>query len=208
MIEWTQGCRLQTWDLRLGRDLTEQVPSQLVPRFAEANIFIPILLILILFIFVPKLKLFCWFCLSVTFNNAKPNLESVTRVTSLVMMTPMAVVIVATKTVVISLITEIMLIGGNRDDVLGESGEGHLDWGGRRGEGALRHCAGTQPWIYHHQSNELSCQRFSKLKSSFSQRSKQLPLFQTYGDTTHTFVERQKFNGLFLPGYKVLSIDT
>ena len=43
------------------------------------------------------------------------------------MLTPMVVVIVATKTVVISLITEIMLIGGNRDDVLGESGEGHLD---------------------------------------------------------------------------------
>merc|ERR1719273_1684402 len=26
---------------------------------------------------------------------------------------------------------------------------------------------------------------------------------QTYGDTTHTFVERQNFKGLFLPGYKV-----
>lgn len=25
---------------------------------------------------------------------------------------------------------------------------------------------------------------------------------QTYGDTTHTFVERGKYNGLFLPGYK------
>ena len=42
------------------------------------------------------------------------------------MMTPM-VVIVAKKTVVMSLMTEIMLIGGNKDDVLGESGEGHLD---------------------------------------------------------------------------------
>ena len=146
MIEWTQGCRLQTWDLRLGRDLTEQVPSQLVPRFAEANIFILILLILILFIFVPK-NFLVGFALSVTFNNAKPDLDFVTRVTSLVMMTPMVVVIVATKTVVISLITEIMLIGGNRDDVLGESGEGHLDWGGRRGQGAVCHCAGTQPWI-------------------------------------------------------------
>ena len=41
------------------------------------------------------------------------------------MMTPMVVVIVATKTV--SLMTVIMLIGGNKDDVLGESGEGHLD---------------------------------------------------------------------------------
>merc|ERR1719339_772383 len=26
---------------------------------------------------------------------------------------------------------------------------------------------------------------------------------QTYGDTTHTFVERQNYKGLFLPGYKV-----
>ena len=43
------------------------------------------------------------------------------------MLTPMVVVIVATKTVVMSLMTEIMLIGGNKDDVLGESGEGHLD---------------------------------------------------------------------------------
>ena len=67
-----------------------------------------------------------------------------TGVTSLVMMTPMVVVIVATKTVVMLLMTVIMLIGGNKDDVLGESGEGHLDGGGRRGEGALRHCAGTQ----------------------------------------------------------------
>ncbi|KAK3879229.1 hypothetical protein Pcinc_016175, partial [Petrolisthes cinctipes] len=25
---------------------------------------------------------------------------------------------------------------------------------------------------------------------------------QTYGDTTHTFVERGTYNGLFLPGYK------
>ena len=61
------------------------------------------------------------------------------------MMTPMVVVIVATKTV--SLMTVILLLGGNKDDVQGESGEGHLDGGGRRGEGALRHCAGTQPWI-------------------------------------------------------------
>ncbi|PFX14264.1 4-hydroxyphenylpyruvate dioxygenase [Stylophora pistillata] len=27
---------------------------------------------------------------------------------------------------------------------------------------------------------------------------------QTYGDTTHTFVERKEFSGLFLPGYKSL----
>lgn len=27
-------------------------------------------------------------------------------------------------------------------------------------------------------------------------------IIQTFGDTTHTFIERQKFNGLFLPGYK------
>ena len=57
------------------------------------------------------------------------------------MMTPMVVVILATKTV------DAYDHGGNKDDVLGESGEGHLDGGGRRGEGALRHCAGTQPWI-------------------------------------------------------------
>ena len=25
---------------------------------------------------------------------------------------------------------------------------------------------------------------------------------QTYGDTTHTFVERQNYKGLFLPGYR------
>ena len=36
-------------------------------------------------------------------------------------------VIVATKTVVMLLMTVIMLIGGNKDDVPGESGEGHLD---------------------------------------------------------------------------------
>ena len=58
---------------------------------------------------------------------------------------------------------------------------------------------------YHHQSNELSCR---SLNHHFCKDLKQLPLFQTYGDTTHTFVERQKFNGLFLPGYKVLSIDS
>ena len=46
------------------------------------------------------------------------------------------------------------------------------------------------------------------LNHHFRKDLKQLPLFQTYGDTTHTFVERQKYNGLFLPGYKVLSIDT
>jgi len=27
-------------------------------------------------------------------------------------------------------------------------------------------------------------------------------IIQTFGDTTHTFMERQQFNGLFLPGYK------
>ncbi|CAH1800461.1 unnamed protein product, partial [Owenia fusiformis] len=27
-------------------------------------------------------------------------------------------------------------------------------------------------------------------------------MVQTYGDTTHTFVDRSKYNGLFLPGYK------
>ena len=26
---------------------------------------------------------------------------------------------------------------------------------------------------------------------------------QTYGDTTHTFVDRSQYNGQFLPGYKV-----
>ena len=46
------------------------------------------------------------------------------------------------------------------------------------------------------------------LNHHFRKDLKQLPLFQTYGDTTHTFVERQKYNGLFLPGYKVLSIDS
>ena len=25
---------------------------------------------------------------------------------------------------------------------------------------------------------------------------------QTYGDTTHTFIERQNYKGIFLPGYK------
>ena len=25
---------------------------------------------------------------------------------------------------------------------------------------------------------------------------------QTYGDTTHTFIDRRNYNGTFLPGYK------
>ena len=58
--------------------------------------------------------------------------------------------------------------------------------------------------------NQMNChvKDFQSLNHHFRKDLKQLPLFQTYGDTTHTFVERQKFNGLFLPGYKVLSIDT
>ena len=57
--------------------------------------------------------------------------------------------------------------------------------------------------------NQMNChvKDFQSLNHHFRKDLKQLPLFQTYGDTTHTFVERQKFNGLFLPGYKVLSID-
>ena len=27
-------------------------------------------------------------------------------------------------------------------------------------------------------------------------------MVQTYGDTTHTFVDRSSYSGLFLPGYK------
>jgi 4-hydroxyphenylpyruvate dioxygenase len=27
-------------------------------------------------------------------------------------------------------------------------------------------------------------------------------MIQTYGDTTHTFVDRSNYKGLFLPGYK------
>lgn len=27
-------------------------------------------------------------------------------------------------------------------------------------------------------------------------------IIQTYGDTTHTFIERKNYNGLFLPGYQ------
>ena len=27
-------------------------------------------------------------------------------------------------------------------------------------------------------------------------------MIQTYGDTTHTLVDRSKYKGLFLPGYK------
>ena len=29
-----------------------------------------------------------------------------------------------------------------------------------------------------------------------------LATVRTYGDTTHTFVERSNYNGLFLPGFK------
>ena len=31
---------------------------------------------------------------------------------------------------------------------------------------------------------------------------------KTYGDTTHTFVEREKYNGVFLPGYQVMDVQT
>ncbi len=30
---------------------------------------------------------------------------------------------------------------------------------------------------------------------------------QTYGDTTHTFVERSDYRGLFLPGYEKLKFE-
>jgi 4-hydroxyphenylpyruvate dioxygenase len=30
---------------------------------------------------------------------------------------------------------------------------------------------------------------------------------KTYGDTTHTFVERNNYNGVFLPGYEVMDVD-
>ena len=61
---------------------------------------------------------------------------------------------------------------------------------------------------YHHHQMNYHVEYIQSLNHHFRKDLKQLPLFQTYGDTTHTFVERQKFNGLFLPGYKVLSIDT
>jgi 4-hydroxyphenylpyruvate dioxygenase len=28
-----------------------------------------------------------------------------------------------------------------------------------------------------------------------------MAMVQTYGDTTHTFIDRSAYNGLFLPGY-------
>ena len=31
---------------------------------------------------------------------------------------------------------------------------------------------------------------------------------KTYGDTTHTFVERKKYNGVFLPGYQVMDVES
>ena len=31
---------------------------------------------------------------------------------------------------------------------------------------------------------------------------------KTYGDTTHTFIEREKYNGVFLPGYQVMDVET
>ena len=31
---------------------------------------------------------------------------------------------------------------------------------------------------------------------------------KTYGDTTHTFIERNNYRGVFLPGYKVMDIDS
>ena len=31
---------------------------------------------------------------------------------------------------------------------------------------------------------------------------------KTYGDTTHTFIERNNYKGVFLPGYKVMKIDS
>ena len=60
---------------------------------------------------------------------------------------------------------------------------------------------------YHHHQMNYHVEYIQSLNHHFRKDLKQLPFFQTYGDTTHTFVERQKFNGLFLPGYKVLSID-
>ena len=30
---------------------------------------------------------------------------------------------------------------------------------------------------------------------------------KTYGDTTHTFIERKNYNGVFLPGYQVMDVD-
>ena len=35
-----------------------------------------------------------------------------------------------------------------------------------------------------------------------------LATIKTYGDTTHTFVEREKYNGVFLPGYQVMDVGT
>lgn len=29
-----------------------------------------------------------------------------------------------------------------------------------------------------------------------------MAVVQTYGDTTHTFIQRNNYNGLFLPGFK------
>ena len=35
-----------------------------------------------------------------------------------------------------------------------------------------------------------------------------LATIKTYGDTTHTFVERENYNGVFLPGYQVMDVGT
>ena len=35
-----------------------------------------------------------------------------------------------------------------------------------------------------------------------------LATIKTYGDTTHTFVEREKYHGVFLPGYQVMDVGT
>ena len=202
-IECTQGSRLQTWDLRLGRDLIGASSESIGSQICRGKHFYPNSADFDAFYFCSP-KFFWWFVLPI-------NQWHLTKC--------------KTRLGIFHVVTTGSGDSGNKDggDVVDDCD--HATWrqqrwcsrwkwwrtsGLRRTRGgrcASPLCRYTTLDIIINQMNYL-VKDIQSLNHHFRKDLKQLPLFQTYGDTTHTFVERQKYNGLFLPGYKVLSIDT